>query len=63
MSAKLVHDIARAIEELRDGRGPSRTATVDLLKRAHAELLKVTCMCEMEACKYPLCHANKESAS
>lgn len=59
----LLCDVDNAIRELRDGRGPTRTATVQLLNRCREAIAKTTCLCEKERCKYPLCHANKETVN
>lgn len=58
-TAEIIPEIEAVIAALRDGRGPSRTGMVDLLRRALDALWESHCPCERESCKYPLCSANK----
>lgn len=58
-TAAAIVEVEQTIAELRDGRGPSRTKTVDILRRVLDALWEHHCPCERERCKYPLCGANK----
>lgn len=58
-TAAAIIEVEQTIAELRDGRGPTRTQTVEILRRALNALWEQHCPCEKERCKYPLCHVNK----
>ena len=62
-----IAEVEREIVALRDGKGRSRTATVGLLRDVLDAFMaagfdaakQAGCRCDCDACKYPLCAANR----
>lgn len=62
-----IAEVEREIAALRNGNGRSRTGTVELYRRVldafmaagFDEARQAGCRCGGDACKYPLCSANR----